>query len=106
MLALCAVGLFMFYLIFQEDDVIYADVMLASIVMVIYAGVHHVFHPEIIKQIHRAGVLLYLAPLASYGAILFPGLQTKYSETTTIILGWIGLVLSSFCLMLLILMMV
>ncbi|KDM90546.1 hypothetical protein [Photobacterium galatheae] len=103
-LALTAMGLIAFYLYFSEDGVIYADAILAAIVTMIYAGVHYYFASDEIQVVGKAGFIFTLMPLASLGVILFPNLNDKYSESTSIILGWIGLIASFVMLILLILM--
>ncbi|GAB6260187.1 hypothetical protein [Photobacterium sp. R1] len=94
MLALIAMGLIALYLFFSEDGVLYADAILGAIVTMIYAGVHYYFAEDALQIIGRAGFIFTLIPIVSLGAILFPNLNDKYSESSNIILGWIGLITS------------
>ncbi|WP_299189004.1 hypothetical protein [uncultured Psychrobacter sp.] len=82
------------YFYWNRHEPLDKNAIFATVFMVVYVLVYLFLNPPYFSTNRHIDTLLLLLPLVSYGAILFPEINTKIPVQGTRGFGWLGLVIT------------
>lgn len=80
------------YLYFNRGEPIEPEVVGATLLMAVYLVIYLYVPPGLAISSRHTGQAFGCVPALSFGAILFPELNSRFPVRATRLLGWVGLV--------------
>ena len=80
------------YLYFNKGEPIEPEVVGATLLMGVYLTIYLYLPPGLTISTRHIGQIFGFVPAVSFGAILFPELNSRFPIRATRLLGWMGLV--------------
>ncbi|MBC7192062.1 hypothetical protein [Marinobacter sp.] len=80
------------YLYFNRGEPIEPEVLGATLLMAVYLAIYLYVPPALTMSSRHIGQVFGYVPAVSFGAILFPELNSRFPVRATRLLGWVGLV--------------
>ena len=80
------------YVYFNRGGPVESEVLWATMVMAVYLAIYLYVPPALTMSSRHIGQIFGFVPTGSFGAILFPELNSRFPVRVTRLLGWVGLV--------------